>query len=79
MALCRLLAELHGTDSSELCSTSGEGRAADVWGVRGVLPREGVVGFLDIHSYGQMILGCWAHANSPSYNGYRALTKQLPD
>jgi hypothetical protein len=68
LALCELLAELHDRDPAELCGTGAVQHAADGWGTVTV-PEKGVVGFLDVHSYGQLLLGGWAHLNTPMYSG----------
>ena len=59
MGICEFIAQATGEPAHHLCSTdsphaaTGNGHAT-------------VVGAIDFHSYGQLVLGGWAHTNQPT-------------
>ena len=63
MALCETLSELQGVDENQLCRNNSRALKDESRRPAEGLPSEGIVGVLDMHSYGQMVLGSWAHLN----------------
>jgi hypothetical protein len=57
-SLCELLADVTGEPVNQLCSTSNPVRANGASG-------RTIDAAIDFHSYGQAILGTWAHTNQP--------------